>query len=188
MVAGIMMLAPSCKEKKQSNDIIATKYVPKKLQGPISMPVDVRTNDVAWMGKNYHVSITRMAVDSLPMVKDDIGQQYVDNKITLSIMRSDSTLFMKKVFTKASFASYLDENYRKKAVLGSMIFNEVDGSELEFAVTVSLPDSEDEFIPLQLTVNSQGGISIERDTDLDTSGIDNDSASRNDDDTDRDDD
>ena len=180
MVAGIMMLLPGCKETKQPKHIIATNYVPKKLQGPISMPVSEKKNDVAWLGKNYHVSITRVAVDSLPMVKDDYGQEYVDNKITLSVMRSDSTVFLKKVFTKASFASCLDDNYRKNGVLSAMLFNEVDNDRLEFAVTVSMPDSEDEFIPLEMKVNGQGEISIVRDTDLDTSGYDDDDTDKKD--------
>ena len=170
LVAGIMMLVPACKEKKQSTDIITTKYVPKRPQAPIKMPLDLRTSEVEWMGANYTVNIERVSVDSLPMVKDETGQEFVDNRITLTIQRSDSTVFFKKSFTKGSFSSYLDESFRRRALLSGMIYHKTEGSELMFAVSVSLPESDDEFIPLELAVNSQGNIAIKRDTTLDTWG------------------
>ena len=170
MAAGIMMLVPGCKEKKQPTDIVMTKYEPKRLVAPIRMPADVRTSQVEWMGRQYSVVIERLAADSLPMVKDETGQEFVDNKITLTIKRSDGSVFYHKVFTKAAFASYLTDTYRQKALLSSMIFHEVDNNELEFAASISMPDSDDEFIPLEISVNKNKGIQIERDVNLDTWG------------------
>ena len=164
-----MMLVPACKEQKPKKEIITTKYVPKRLQEPIAMRVDVRTTEVDWLGRKYSVTIERVASDSLPMVKDETGQQFVDNRITLIITRQDGSTYIRKAFTKSSFASYLDESYKRNALLGSMIFHKVDGNELEFAVSVSLPESDDEFIPLKLSVDNMRGFRIERDTDLDIS-------------------
>lgn len=175
LTLGIMMLGvASCKEKKKNDDIIIAKYVPKKLTDPIKMAADERRSDVKWKGKNYAVVITRTAVDSLPMVKDETGQLFVDNKIVLTITRQDGSQFLRKVFTKNTFASYLDDDYRKNGLLESMVFDEVDDNELEFGISVSRPDSDDEFIPLKMSINYQGGLSIQRDTDLDTVGIDDD--------------
>lgn len=170
MAAGIMMLVPACKDQKPKKEIITTKYVPKRLQAPIAMPADVRTSEADWLQRSYSVRIERVASDSLPLVKDETGQQFVDNRITVIVGRQDGSTFFKKVFTKSSFASYLDDSFRQNALLRSMIFLGAKGKELEFAVSVSLPESDDEFIPLKLSVDNLRGIHIERDTDLDTSG------------------
>jgi len=174
LVAGFTMLAPGCKEKKKTADIITIKYEPKKPQAPITMERAVRTNQVEWMGNHYSITIVREAADSLPMVKDETQQAFIDNRISLTILRSDSTVFFKHVFTKSSFASLLTDNYRKNALLSSMIFHEMDDNELEFAISVSMPESDDEFIPIELKIDRQGNIAIERDTLIDTWGGDSD--------------
>ena len=86
LAAGTMMLG-GCKEKKQTGDIITTKYVPKKPQPPIAMPQDRQVLNVGWVGRNYEVAIVRTSVDSLPMVADDTGQKYIDNSVTISAKR-----------------------------------------------------------------------------------------------------
>lgn len=164
MATGIMMLgAVACKEKKQSEpDIITTKYVPEKPQAPIRMSVDQRQTDIKWLGRQYVVKVQRTPVDSLPMVADETGQKYIDNKVTLTIMRSDSSVFFSKTFLKSSFSSYIDNDYQKRGVLENIVFHEVDDNELEFSVIVSHPDADDEYIPLEMNINGQGGIHIER--------------------------
>ena len=53
------------------------------------------------------------------------------------------------------------------------MFDEVDGSELEFAASVSLPQT-DEYIPLEVKINNYGNVRIERDSQMDTNGGDED--------------
>jgi hypothetical protein len=114
--------------------------------------------------------VVRTPVDSLPMVKDEVGQKYVDNRIALTITRRDGSVLLSKTYTKASFKSFLNDDYRQNGILEAMVFDEVDDGELEFAVSVAHPQSEDEFTPLQLSVKSDGTVSIKPDTDLDTTG------------------
>ena len=167
-VAGVMMLgATACKEKKQSEDIIVTKYEPEKPKAPVKMRTDVRSTDITWQGRQYVVRIAREPADSLPMVTDEIGQKYVDNRVSMRISRSDSTVFMQKTFTKASFASYLNDDFRNRGVLENIVFHEVDGKTLEFAVIITHPDADDEFIPLELSIDPMGGLTIEQGTLLD---------------------
>ena len=47
LVAGLVVFG-ACKEKKESTDIITTKYVPKKPQPPIAMPSETITKNVTW--------------------------------------------------------------------------------------------------------------------------------------------
>lgn len=169
MAATALLVLSGCKEKKQSQDIIAPKYEAKAPQAPIRMENKVTTRDVKWLGKDYKVEISRVADDSLAMVQDDMGQKFVDNRYTVRIIRADGSVFFNKQFTKASFSSYIDSDFQKTGILDALTFDEVDGNELEFAVSVSHPQT-DEYFPLELSVTNFGDISIKRDSDLDTSG------------------
>ena len=168
-IAGLIALA-SCKEKKPSQEIIITRQEVAKPQAPISMQDYKQTTDVTWMNATYHIEVVRMPSDSLPMVKDEYGQQYVDNSIVLTVTRNDGSVFFKRTFTKASFSSYIDDDYRRTGILEALIFEEVDDNRLEFAVSVAHPQSEDEFIPLEMKLDRDGGLTIKRDNELDTNG------------------
>jgi len=167
LVAGLVVLG-ACKEKKQSTDIITTKYVPKQPQDPIAMPADTQTKNIEWQGKPYTITIDRVPVDSLPQVKDENNQPYVDNRVKLTIMRADGSAFFQRTFTKASFNIYIDDSFRKNGILAGFRYDEVENSGIEFSVVVALPDAiDDVFVPLELVVDRQGGVSITRDDDMD---------------------
>jgi hypothetical protein len=169
VMIGVMALSmTSCGHKQDNGDIIAPKEQPKRPAPPVSMQDYKQARDVSWMGMKYKVIVERQADDSLTIVKDENGQKFVDNRITLRILRSDGTVFFCKSFTKASFESCLDNDYEKTGILEGLVFDRVDGHELRFAASVSHPQT-DEYIPMVLTVNNQGSISISRDTHLDTS-------------------
>ncbi|MBP5339165.1 MAG: DUF4738 domain-containing protein [Prevotella sp.] len=166
LAAGLTLLA-GCKEKKQTEDIIATKYIPKKPLPPIAMQAEKQSQKVEWLGKKYVVDIVRTPVDSLPKVSDDTGQKYIDNSIRLAVKRDDGSVFFEKTFVKGSFQSYVDESFRRNGQLASIRFDEAEGTELRFSVVIGLPDAiDDVFVPLLLTVNNQGGISIRQDDDM----------------------
>lgn len=167
-VVGLVLLC-GCKEKKQPEDIIAPKVEVSKPQGPIRMQNYDDQKEVAWLGKQYTVEIKRTASDSLQMVKDESGQQFVDNEISLRIVRADGSVFFKKLFTKATFNAQLDDDYRHTGILEGLVFDKVDGNQLNFAASVCHPQT-DEYIPLVLTVDNYGNIAIKRDTEMDTRG------------------
>lgn len=119
------------------------------------------TEEHRMAGHVYAYTIDRVPSDTLPQVLDDEGVRYADNLYTLTIQR-DGRPFFSRRFTKASFASYLSQEFRKKGLLDGMMFDKsLPG--LNFAISVSLPQS-DMIEPLLLHVDNAGGISIERDT------------------------
>lgn len=164
----------ACKEKKSSQDIIVSKPEVFKPEAPISMQERHDNVEVRWQNDLYTISIDRTPQDSLPMVKDEIGQQYVDNSIRLTVNRADGSVFFGRTFTKGSFASYLDDNFRRTGILEALVFDEVDDGKLEFAVSISRPQADDEFIPLEMKIDRNGGIVIKRDEHMDTNGDDDD--------------
>lgn len=158
----------ACKQKKQTDDIITTKYVPKKPGAPIRMQKTTLTDNVSWGGQSYEVKIVREPADSLPMAKNEIGQQYVDNRIALTITRSGNTTpFFSRTFSRASFASYLTGDYSRNSLLANMRMRGVEASELTFTVAIAPPDAtDDEFLPLKLSINRNGGIAIKVEDDM----------------------
>ena len=168
LVAATALLT-GCAEKKKSDDIIATKAETPKPKGPIRMQDYTQATDVKWLGRNYQVEVKRIPDDSLRMVKDEYGQQFVDNRISLRILRPDGTVFFDRGFTKAAFESFLDDDYRQTGVLEGFVFDRVEGNNLFFAASVSHPQT-DEYIPLVVTVSNLGEVGIRPDTELDTNG------------------
>ena len=169
LLAALLMavLAISCGKKKESKDIIVPTAEVVKPKAPISMQPYSQQQDVAWLDKSYQVFINRVADDSLRMVQDETGQKFVDNRITLRVVRADGSVFFKKVFTKATFDAQLDDDYRQTGILEGLVFDKVDGNNLVFAGSVSHPQT-DEYIPLVVTVSNFGNVTIKRDDQMDT--------------------
>ena len=159
------LLLGACGGKKSSGgDIITTDYETPKLQEPISMNVVQESREVQWAGgRSYHLQIYRLPADSLPKVSDERGQKYVDNQVKISITRPDGSTFFDHTFTKASFAGWLDSDYRVNGLLEDIRLFRADDDELLFTAAVNHPAaSDDEAVVLRLTVDRQGGISIGR--------------------------
>ncbi|MBQ8158602.1 MAG: DUF4738 domain-containing protein [Prevotella sp.] len=161
-VAALALAVTSCKEKKKSEDIFVAKYVTEELKAPISLRPDVRSTSVAWLEKEYTVTVQRAADDSLPKLKDETGQLYVDNKVTISVERSNKTSFLKKTFTKKAFASYVDNDFFENGYLENIVFQGIDDNKLKFGAAISRPGSEDEFVPLDMWIDRNGKIDIKQ--------------------------
>jgi len=190
-VAAVLVVLCGCKEKKQSDNIISvddSETVSIAPSGPVRMQAFKQSTAVKWVGRTYTVDIERHANDSLPMVRDEEGDEYVDNSIRLRVVRADGSVFFSKVFTKHTFEAYLDEAYRKRGILEGLVFDGVDGNSLKFASSVSFPQT-DEYIPLEVMVDNFGNVSIRRENSMDTYGnVSETSAEASDDDEDADDD
>ena len=171
IVTCLIMTLIACGEKKKSDDIITERVEQPQPQEPIRQQSYSDSKDIAWIGRTYHLSINRQPNDSLPMVKDEIGQQFVDNSVTLEVSRQDGTVFYSRKFTKKDFDNYLDDDYRATGILEGIVFDKADGDWLEFAASVSHPQT-DEYIPLIVRLSRMGELSIKRDTQMDTSAFD----------------
>ena len=169
LTVGLLTVPCSCKKEKKSDDIIATKYEVKRPKAPIRMEEKKDSKNVQWVGRSYTLEILRMPDDSLAYVQDETGQKFVDNRITLRIIRTDGSVFFQRTFVKQTFSSCLDDDYRKTGILEGLVLDKVGGSQLVFAASVCHPQT-DEYIPLVVTLSSTGEVGIRRDSDLDTFG------------------
>ena len=165
VLIAVPILLASCAKKKQHEDIIVQNTEAPKPQAPIRMQDYRQTTDVQWLGKQYQVDVVRTANDSLPMVKDELGQQFVDNRIVLKVIRSDGSVFCTKSFTKSAFTGCLDDDYRKTGILEGFVFDRAEGNQLFFAASVSHPQT-DEYIPIVVTLSNFGDISVALDNSM----------------------
>ena len=168
-LAVVMLASTACSEKKKSTDIITQRVETVVPQGPERMQEYNDSRKVEWIGKQYEVTVHRQPADSLPMVKDETGQKFVDNIISVRVLRADGSQFYSRTFKKADFLSYLDDDYSKTGILEGLVFDKAEGDFLEFAASVSHPNS-DEYIPLVVKLSRMGQLTIQRDTQMDTTG------------------
>ena len=164
-LAFVGLITTSCGKKKQHDDIIVQETETPQPQAPIRMQDYKDVKDVQWLGKQYQVEVTRTASDSLAMVKDETGQEFVDNRIVLKVIRTDGSIFCTKTFTKSAFNACLDDDYRKTGILEGFVFDKAEGNQLFFAASVCHPQT-DEYIPMVVTVSNFGEVGIAKDQQM----------------------
>lgn len=168
-----LTLTAGCSEKKKYNTVIAQRVVKVAPAKPVSMQEYTDTREITWVnGNRYTVKIQRQPADSLPMVKDETGQKFIDNTVRMSVSRADGSVFFSHTFRKSSFASQLDSDYMKTGILEGFVFDKVDGDNLLFAASVSHPQT-DEYIPLVVKLSRMGVLTVMRDTEMDTAADNN---------------
>lgn len=163
MVLTALSLAACKGEKKNTEDIIVEKVVPKPQNKPERMEKDERDGSVTWTGgAQYSYNIVREASDSLAIVENH-DRKYYDNTIQLSVFRTDGTTFFKKTFTKANFAPALPPQSKEHGVLLGMSLNKAEGNNLRFIVSVGSPDdSNEEFYYVVMKLSNFGATSLEK--------------------------
>ena len=167
LLAGMVVVLAACGGKKKSNDIIAPRIVKVQPKEPIRMQPYLDERKVEWIGKTYFVTIGRQPSDSLPMVKDETGQKYVDNVFSLKVSRKDGSVFYTRTFTKKALTQYLDDDFNKTGVFEGLVFDKAEGDYLFFGASVGHPQS-DEYIPLVFRLSRMGDLTIKRDTQMDS--------------------
>lgn len=169
IAAGLLITGlTGCGGEKKDSNIITLKTEKKKPAVPIKMQEYTQQKETAWLGAKYTCEIRRRPDERLAKVKNENGQTFVDNSISLTISREDGSVFLEKVFTKADFDAHITDDYRSTGILEGLVFDKAEGQSLLFAASVSHPQT-DEYIPLIVAVSRMGAITISNDTQLDTS-------------------
>lgn len=164
---GTLLLA-SCGDKKEDTNIVTHKQTVVKKKQTERMTDIEQTRETQWLGATYAIAISRKADTSLPVITDELGNKYFDNTIRLKITREDGSVFVEKTFTKADFKQYVPDSYYTKGALLGVVFDKVEDNRLSFAASVGSPDkTSDEYVPLVLTIDRNGKMSVSEATTLD---------------------
>lgn len=137
-------------EALASEEVLST--VPQRMQ------VSEVTENFTYRGKEYRATVVRRPDDQLPIVENEEGEKFVDNRVTLHITCGGKQL-VDKAFTKESFASIVSARFLKYALLEGLVFDQVTSQGILFAASVCYPQS-DLYVPIRLVVAADGKISM----------------------------
>lgn len=117
----------------------------------------------------YDITVRRYPDNSLPTVKDELGQDFLDNSVEVTITR-DGTQFFSKTFRKEAFEDYLSKSESATSVLLGMAYDEEMSTDkiVCLAAQVGHPGvGEGPAFTVEIPI-SDGPYSIVRDTRQDT--------------------
>lgn len=163
MILSALVLS-SCKKEKESRTIITTIEEPQISKTPKTIGDTVINKSMEWGSSVYSYRIERKANKDVT-VKDEDGQKYYDNTVTLSVSGPDGEIF-NKTFDKSNFSSYINSDYIKpnRSVLIGIAFNRVEkGGNAIFVATIGSPDTQlDEFMTVQINIDKSGAMTMAR--------------------------
>ena len=91
----LMLVVFACAGKKGASDkesVLATMDS-VDAHGLQRMQTSKSETDFKFKGKDYHSIVSRTPDESLPHIKNEMGDTYVDNKIVLRLMRGNEKVF-----------------------------------------------------------------------------------------------
>lgn len=148
-------------EKEQQKTLIKDNTLADNNQTPERMQVSDKQENVVFRGKEYRSSVTRRPDESLPLVKNEEGERFIDNRIYLRLTGGGKTV-IDKAFTKADFAQIVDARFLQHAILEGLVFDHTTPQGFVYAASVAYPNS-DLYVPLRLTITPDGKIQLSKD-------------------------
>ena len=130
-----------------------------------SLPEYAFTDTIMQGSHKVIYTITSQPDEDLPIVVDEDGVQFKDNRFQLVITKDGNQLFNRS-FTKADFKSQISEDFQKYGIMDGLRFNHVEEGKLYFNTCVSFPDS-DMSCPFLLIIGPDGSYRLEPDTTFD---------------------
>ena len=157
-VSVIFLSACSSQNKKEKDDAQALMQDSVKAAGPQRMQVSDVKATFNYQGKEYQSSVLRQPDESLPIVKNEQGEKFIDNRITLRLTCGGKQI-VDRVFTKENFASLVDAKFMQYAILEGLVYDQTTPQGIIYAASVCYPQS-DLYVPIRLTITSDGKISM----------------------------
>ena len=95
------------------------------LVDPIANVLPPKEIPVMWQGNKCTLHIVCHDDETLPMVVDQFGQKYKDNRFEVSVKSSDGSVLYHQLFDKSMLLPYIDDSnrrakYARKAILTSV--------------------------------------------------------------------
>lgn len=151
--------------KGKADETLTVKPDSTAVAGPERMQVSDVTTAIEYKGKEYRSTVVRRPDESLPVVKNEEGEEFIDNRITLRLVCGGKQVVAKE-FTKESFAALVDAKFLKYAILEGLVFDKTTPQGFVYAASVCYPQS-DLYVPLRLTITPDGNVSMAREELLD---------------------
>lgn len=121
--------------------------------------------DFSFKGREYRSTVVRRPDESLPLVTNEQGEQFVDNRITLRLVAGDKTI-VNRAFTKTDFASLVNAKFMRYALLEGLVFDQTTPAGIVYAASVAYPQS-DLYVPIRIVISADGHLSMSCEETLD---------------------
>lgn len=153
-------LMVACSSPKKSGESEAQVEVKEQRgsDGVQRMQLSDSKTSFSYKGKEYHSQVVRRPDDSLPVVMNEQGEKFADNRITLHLTSGGKSVLSKE-FTKESFASLVDGRFLKHSILEGVVYDRTTGQGIVYAASICYPQT-DLYIPLSITVTPDGKVSL----------------------------
>ncbi len=136
------------------------KIIDKPQSKAESMAAKTKSDTARWTGNIYNYTIRRVADTSLEDVENH-ESLFHDNRIELTITRSDGSQFFSQTFTKSSFSGLLRREAKETGIFLNLAYDKSDSNHLYFVASIGSPDeSYDDFSLVQLIIDRQGVTSV----------------------------
>ena len=155
---GLSILSSCTQQKADTQETIQTE---QDINAVRSMPNYAYTDSLMQGSHKVVYSITSQPDEELPVVVDEYGVKFKDNRFNLVISKDGKQLFCRSL-SKADFKSMLSEDFQKYGIMDGLRFNHAEEGKLYFNACVSFPDSDMSY-PFILTIGPDGSYSIEPD-------------------------
>lgn len=131
---------------------------PAQQSGPQSMQVSDVTDEFVYQGRHYQSTVLRQPDENQPIVTDDAGEEYVDNRISVKLV-CDGKVLVDKVFTKQNFAAWVKADFLRQAILEGLVYDTATPEGIVYAASVGYPQT-DLYVPFRIVVASDGTLTI----------------------------
>lgn len=165
LFALLFILAACAGKATQQDEKRALQIDSVSNNGVQHMQVSHSEQNVKLKGKDYHLFIRRMPADSLPHVKNDMGDIYADNTITLRITRNKGEKVFSKTFTKQDFSSVVSGNLLPQCILEGMVFDKTTPQGIVLAASISVPQT-DLYVPVSITISPDGKMTMVKEEEM----------------------
>lgn len=146
----------------------------QQTDAPYADPSQTSTAEAVLGGKRYEVTIARSADKSLPVVTDDMGKTFYENRVDVTVKR-DGEEFFHKSYSKEAFSDFLTSPAdRQGTVLLGMAFDKSRSTASTICLGAQIGQIGIEEGPafcVEIPLNG-GTASIVRDNKQDTAGED----------------
>lgn len=160
MLFAVMLMA-ACTGNKETAKNDDTRVLLKDSIDPDGiqrMQVSKVEQTITFGGKAYKSFVRRAPSDSLSCVKNDRGEVFADNTVTLRLTQGGRQIFS-RTFTKQNFSSLVSDEFMKHAILEGMVFDKTTSQGFVYAVSVSYPQT-DLYVPISVTITPDGKMSM----------------------------
>ena len=173
MTLAALSLCCSCGSKTDHAASAADTTASSQSNVPYAEAALTNTYTATLAGKHFEITVKREADQQLPVVTDEVGKQYYDNRVQVDIT-ADGKPFYSHAFTREAFAGFATEQETVGCVLLGMAFDSErsDAHALRLGAQIGQVGIEEgpAFI-VEIPLDG-GAASIVRDKQQDTTGDD----------------